>query len=188
MYTETLIGGFGGQGILFMGRILATAGMFEGFEVSWYPSYGPEMRGGTATCTVIVSSETIGATQSEHPDVCIAMNEPSLRRYAPGVREKGLLAVNSSLVHHAVSYPDINVLMVPANELVARLPDPRTLNMVMLGAVLAYHPVVHFETLQAAIRDVLAGKPDDLVNMNLRAIEAGKEFIIQEKNRGGAQC
>ena len=98
MHVETVVAGFGGQGILFWGRVLATAGMIEGFHVSWYPSYGPEMRGGTANCVVIISDQEIGSTISDHPQVCIVMNEPSMRRYAPTIRPGGLLVVNSSLI------------------------------------------------------------------------------------------
>jgi len=156
MHHEILIGGFGGQGILFLGRVLATAGMIEGYEVSWFPSYGPEMRGGTASCTVIISEEEIGATVTDHPDICIVMNEPSFNRFSPLVKEGGLLVVNSSLIRENCSRQDIDILEVPANELAGKeVGVAETTNMVILGALIARKPVVSFSAAEKALEKIL---------------------------------
>lgn len=181
-HHEILVAGFGGQGILFLGRALAVAGMIEGYEVSWYPSYGPEMRGGTANCTVIISEEEIGATISDHPDVCVVMNEPSLHRFAPVVRPGGLLVVNTSLVRAACQRKDIEVLSVPANDLAKlHLDGAEVTNTIILGALLARCPIVREESAQRALAECLRGKRESLYTLNLRALEVGREFVA----RGG---
>ncbi|HXL01621.1 MAG TPA: 2-oxoacid:acceptor oxidoreductase family protein [Candidatus Atribacteria bacterium] len=177
MHHEILIGGFGGQGILFLGRVLATAGMIEGYEVSWFPSYGPEMRGGTASCTVIISEEEIGATVTDHPDICIVMNEPSFRRFSPLVRRGGLLVVNSSLIRENCSRRDIEILQVPANELAGKeVGVAETTNMVILGALIARQPVVSFSAVKKALEKILVGKKANLLSVNFKALEVGKSF------------
>ncbi|MBP9014908.1 MAG: 2-oxoacid:acceptor oxidoreductase family protein [Candidatus Atribacteria bacterium] len=177
MHHEILIGGFGGQGILFLGRVLATAGMMEGYEVSWFPSYGPEMRGGTASCTVIISEEEIGATVTDHPDICIVMNEPSFHRFSPLVKKGGLLVINSSLIRASCSRPDIEVLEVPANELAGKeVGVAETTNMVILGALLARRPVVSFPTVEKALEKILARKKANLLSVNFKALQVGKSF------------
>jgi 2-oxoglutarate ferredoxin oxidoreductase subunit gamma len=177
MHHEILIGGFGGQGILFLGRVLATAGMIEGYEVSWFPSYGPEMRGGTASCTVIISEEEIGATVTDHPDICIVMNEPSFNRFSPLVKEGGLLVVNSSLIRENCSRQDIDILEVPANELARKeVGVAETTNMVILGALIARKPVVSFSAAEKALEKILTGKKANLLSVNFKALEVGKSF------------
>jgi len=177
MHHEILIGGFGGQGILFLGRVLANAGMVEGYEVSWFPSYGPEMRGGTASCTVIISEEEIGATVTDHPDICIVMNEPSFHRFSPLVKEGGLLVINSSLIRESCFRPDIDVLEVPANELAGKeVGVAETTNMVILGALLARRPVVDFPTVEKALEKILVGKKTELISVNFKALQVGKSF------------
>lgn len=179
-HHEILIAGFGGQGILFLGRTLALAGMLEGYEVSWYPSYGPEMRGGTANCTVIISEEEIGATISDHPDICIVMNEPSLHRFAPCVRPKGLLVVNTSLVRTRCFREDLEVLSVPANDLAkVYLNGAEVTNTIVLGALLAHYPIVRRESAERALAEALRGKREDLCVLNLKALEIGWQFITK---------
>lgn len=180
-HYEILIAGFGGQGILFLGRALAIAGMLEGYEVSWYPSYGPEMRGGTANCTVIISEEEIGATISDHPDICIAMNEPSFHRFTPSVRPGGLLVVNASLVKACCPREDLEVLSVPANDLArVHLDGAEVTNTIVLGALLAKCPVVQRESAEQALAEVLRGKRESLYTLNLKAFEIGWEFVKGE--------
>lgn len=180
-HHEILIAGFGGQGILFLGRTLALAGMFEGYEVSWYPSYGPEMRGGTANCTVIVSEEEIGATVSDHPDICIVMNEPSFHRFVPLVRSKGLLVVNTSLVRARCPREDLEVLSVPANDLAkVHLDEAEVTNTIILGALLARCPVVCRRSAEWALAEALRGKRESLYTLNLKALEVGWEFVAKE--------
>lgn len=177
MHHEVLIGGFGGQGILFLGRVLATAGMMEGYEVSWFPSYGPEMRGGTASCTVIISTEEIGATVTDHPDICIVMNEPSFRRFSPLVRESGLLVINSSLIRDSCPRQDIEVLEIPANELAGKETGvAETTNMVILGALIARRPILTFATIEKALEKILTGKKRSLLSVNFKALQVGRNF------------
>jgi len=182
MHHEILIGGFGGQGILFLGRVLATAGMLEGHEVSWFPSYGPEMRGGTASCTVIISAEEIGATVTDHPDICIVMNEPSFRRFSPLVKEGGLLVINSSLIRENCSRQDIEILKIPANELAGKETGvAETTNMVILGALIARKPILSFSAVKSALEEILTGKKKNLLSVNFKALQVGKNF--EEKER-----
>lgn len=186
-HHEILVAGFGGQGILFLGRVLAIAGMFEGYEVSWYPSYGPEMRGGTANCTVIVSEEEIGATISDYPDICIVMNEPSFHRFTPVVRSGGLLVVNASLVRPQCGRKDVEVLSVPANDLARiHLEGAEVVNTIVLGALLARKPIVREENVQKALSECLRGKKAHILTLNFRALEVGREFI--EKGAESYAC
>lgn len=181
MQVETVIAGFGGQGILFMGRVLATAGMVEGYHVSWYPSYGPEMRGGTANCVVIISDQEIGSTISDHPNICIVMNEPSLRCYAPSLRPGGLLVVNSSLITQKYQDPNIQILEVPGNDIAGNeIGDPRTLNMVILGALIGYHSTVKEESIRQALEEILSGKKSELIDINMKAFYAGMNSISKK--------
>lgn len=181
MHVETIVAGFGGQGILFLGRVLATAGMIEGYHVSWFPSYGPEMRGGTANCVVIISDQEIGSTLSDHPDICIVMNEPSLRRYAPSLKPGGLLVINSSLIAQNYQDPKIHILEVPGNEIAGNeIGDPRTLNMVILGALIGYHSTVQDESIRQALEDILSGKKRELIDINMKAFYAGKNSISKK--------
>ncbi|MCX7667556.1 MAG: 2-oxoacid:acceptor oxidoreductase family protein [Atribacterota bacterium] len=177
-HHEILIGGFGGQGILFLGRVLATAGMVEGHEVSWFPSYGPEMRGGTANCTVIISDEKIGATITDHPQVLVAMNTPSFFRFAPLVQQNGLIVINSSLVSECSVSSGVEILEVPANELAGKeVNAPETTNIVMLGALLAFRPVVRFESVEEALKVILKGKKEVFLQLNLKALQVGRHFV-----------
>ncbi len=179
-HHEVLIAGFGGQGILFLGRTLALAGMLEGYEVSWYPSYGPEMRGGTANCTVIISEEEIGATISDHPDICIVMNEPSFHRFVLRVRRGGLLVVNTSLVRARCPREDLEVLPIPANDLAkAHLDGAEVTNTIILGALLAKSPIVCRESVEHALAETLRGKREDLYVLNLKALEVGWAFVAK---------
>lgn len=178
-HAEILIGGFGGQGILFLGRVLATAGMIEGYEVSWFPSYGPEMRGGTANCTVIISEEKIGATVTDHPHVLVALNAPSFLRFAPLVRKGGLIVVNSSLVSGYSAPPEREIFEIPGNELAGKeVNAPETTNMVVLGAFLAYRPVVKLQSVEEALQSILQGKKEKetLLQLNRKALEVGQCF------------
>ncbi|MEN3185572.1 MAG: 2-oxoacid:acceptor oxidoreductase family protein [Atribacterota bacterium] len=179
-HHEILIGGFGGQGILFLGRVLATAGMVEGYEVSWFPSYGPEMRGGTANCTVIISKEKIGATVTDHPHVLVAMNAPSFFRFAPLVRQGGLIVVNSSLISGCSTPEGVETLKIPANELAGKKVNaPETTNIVMLGALLAQKTVVRFESVEESLKLILKGKKEVFLQLNLEALRVGKHFVEQ---------
>lgn len=173
MQKEVIIAGFGGQGVLFAGQLLAYAAMDQGLEVTWYPSYGPEMRGGTANCTVVISDEEIGSPLVRNPQAAIVMNRPSLDKYEPLVKPGGLLVVNSSMVDRAAERAGIQVVCVPGNEIAERLGDRRMTNMVLLGTLLANLPLLPPEALIKALRDHLPAHRQNLVPANIRAIEEG---------------
>ena len=136
MQTEIIIAGFGGQGVLFCGQLLAYAGMDEGKEITWIPSYGPEMRGGTANCTVVISDEEIGSPFVHNPQAVIAMNRPSLDKYEDLVKPGGFLVINTSMTDRKANRKDITVIEIAANEKAEELGDQRMANMVLLGALL----------------------------------------------------
>jgi 2-oxoglutarate ferredoxin oxidoreductase subunit gamma len=174
--ARIIVAGFGGQGILMIGKLLAHAGMLEGRQVTWLPSYGPEMRGGTANCNVIISEEMIGAPIVTEATCVFAMNLPSLDRFESAVVPGGLLLVNRSLVPRAPVRGDVQVLAVPANELAQQLGSSRVANVIMIGAYLAAVQTVRFESVVSAIEDVLGPTKQHLLPINLSALEAGRAF------------
>ncbi len=180
MQTETIIAGFGGQGVLFAGQVIAYAAMDNGLEVTWIPSYGPEMRGGTANCTVIVSDEEIGSPLVAHPAVVIAMNLPSLDKYEPMVKEGGLLVVNSLMVDRSPTRTDIHWVMVPGNEIAEELGDRRMTNMVMLGAMLANVSLLPLEAVEKSLREHLPERHHKLLPMNYKALREGAKFLAEK--------
>lgn len=179
MQTEVVIAGFGGQGVLFAGQLLAYAGMDAGLEVTWIPSYGPEMRGGTANCTVIISSEEIGSPLVRNPSAVIAMNRPSLDKYEPIVKTGGVLVVNGSLVDRPVERQDLRVVMVPASEEAEMLGDRRLMNMVLLGALLGNIHILKLEDLESAIKAHTSARHQKLVPLNIQAVREGAKFIAE---------
>ncbi len=176
MQTEILIAGFGGQGVLFAGQLIAHAGMDAGKAVTWIPSYGPEMRGGTANCTVIVSDEEIGSPLVRHPQAVIAMNLPSLDKYEPEVHPGGVLVVNSSMINRSVERRDIHVLLIPGNEIAESLGDRRMTNMVLLGGLLANLPFLPLEAIEKALKDYLPARHQRLLPTNYQALRRGAEY------------
>lgn len=175
MQTEVLLAGFGGQGILFAGQLLAYAAMDAGFEVTWIPSYGPEMRGGTANCTVIIADEEIGSPTVRNPRAALVFNLPSFDKYEPLVQPGGILIANASLVNRSFSRQDINAVMVPANEIAEALGDKRLMNMVMLGALLEALPVLSFAAIEATLQAHLPERHKHLLPMNFQALQKGAE-------------
>ncbi|ACL69437.1 2-oxoacid:acceptor oxidoreductase family protein [Halothermothrix orenii] len=173
MKEEMIIAGFGGQGVMLMGKLLAYAGMKEGIEVSWMPSYGPEMRGGTANCTVIMSSNKIPSPLSSKPDTIIVMNLPSLEKFAPRVKPGGTIFVNSSLIEKEVDRDDVEVIKVPANELANELGNSKVANMVMLGAYLSKKDVVDLNTVKDSLKSVLSRRHHKLIPINEKALDTG---------------
>lgn len=176
MKQEIVMAGFGGQGVMSMGMLLAYAGMMEGREVSWMPSYGPEMRGGTANCTVIVSPKRIASPVSPTPDTVIAMNLPSLDKFAPSVKPGGLLIVNSSLIEKEANRTDITIVKVPCNEIANELGNAKVANMVALGAYLEKTGLLSIESIVAAMKKVFAGK-EQLIPLNEAALRKGAEAV-----------
>ncbi|WP_448594486.1 2-oxoacid:acceptor oxidoreductase family protein [Thermoflexus hugenholtzii] len=173
MQVEIVIAGFGGQGILFAGQVLAYAAMDAGKEVTWFPSYGPEMRGGTAHCTVIISDEEIGSPLVQHPRAAIVMNRPSLDKYEPLVRPGGLLVVNASMAGRAAERRDLEVVALPASEMAEALGDRRLANMVLVGALLARLPVLTLDQVEQALREHMPGRHRHLIEQNIRALREG---------------
>lgn len=179
MQTEIIIAGFGGQGVLFAGQVLAYAAMDSGKEVTWIPSYGPEMRGGTANCTVIISDEEIGSPLVRNPKAVIALNLPSADKYEPLMAEDGVLVGNRSLINREFSREDITSVLIPANEIAEAIGDKRLTNMVMLGALLALLPVLPMEAIAKALEDHLPARHKRLLPANMQALEAGKAAVQQ---------
>jgi 2-oxoglutarate ferredoxin oxidoreductase subunit gamma len=179
LYEDIVMAGFGGQGLMFIGKLLAYSAMKEGKNVTWIPSYGPEMRGGTANCTVVISEEEIGSPVMPHPRALIIMNNPSLEAFEPRLQTNGLLLYNSSFVTEPTVRKDIRVLSVQANEMAASVGNERAANMVMLGAYIAYTKVVSKESIVAGLKE-LFGKKMDLLETNIRAFEEGLKFAQQK--------
>jgi 2-oxoglutarate ferredoxin oxidoreductase subunit gamma len=174
MERSVVIAGFGGQGVILAGKILAQAGMNHGLEVTWLPSYGPEMRGGTANCTVILSDTAIGSPIVDEPTAVIALNLPSLDKFEPTVAKKGVLLINRSLIARDVTRKDITAHAIPINEIAARVGNSRTVNMVALGAYVKATGAVPLDvvkqTMAAAMRD---GGKEKLIAVNEKALDEG---------------
>jgi 2-oxoglutarate ferredoxin oxidoreductase subunit gamma len=171
--TEVVISGFGGQGALFAGQMLAYAAMDLGLHVTWIPSYGPEMRGGTAHCTVTVSDDEIGSPLVRNPSAAIAMNAPSLDKYEPLVAPGGVLVVNSSLAHRPATRGDIRVVEVPASAIADELGEARLANLVLLGALLAATRALPLEAVEAALEAHLPERRRALLAANRQALHRG---------------
>ena len=181
MQIEIIISGFGGQGVLFAGQLLAYCALDNDKEVTWFPSYGPEMRGGTAHCTVIVSDEEIGSPVVKNPSVAIVMNLPSLDKYETEVKEGGLLIVNSSLVDRSSQRTDIDILEVPANEIAEEIGDRRLVNLVLLGALLQRLPIFSIDQLGASLNKHIPDRHRDMLQLNIEALDRG--YKVAEGNK-----
>lgn len=172
--TEVVMAGFGGQGLMMIGKLLAHAGLDEGKEVTWLPSYGPEMRGGTANCTVVVGDQPIGSPLISSPFAAVVMNRPSLDKFASKIRPGGVLVVNSSLIPIRGGRDDIREFRIRADDIALEEGSRRSANLVVLGAFLGLVPVVSRKTMEAAIEHAFARKPE-FVEINLRAFGRGYE-------------
>jgi len=176
--ADVVMAGFGGQGLMAIGKILARAAMEEGRHVTWMPSYGPEMRGGTANCVVIIDDEPIGSPVVKRTRAAIVMNKQSIDKFEPTVAEHGLLVVNSSLIDHQAARSDLKVLYVAANEIAEQEGSTRAANMVMLGAYVGASKVVDSKAVERAIAWTFEGKAASLADVNLRAYRKGVEAAI----------
>ncbi|HWR06147.1 2-oxoacid:acceptor oxidoreductase family protein [Sporomusa sp.] len=176
MRHEIIMSGFGGQGVLVMGQILTYAGMLEDKNVSWIPSYGMEMRGGTANCSIIVTNRPTGSPMVEKPTAAVVLNLPSLDKFESMVRPGGVLIINSSLVDKAVQRQDIEVYRVPVNEIATELGNPKMTNMVALGALIAATKAVAIEALFKAFAKKFAAKPH-VITANQEAIKKGYDCV-----------
>ncbi len=185
MQNDVIMAGFGGQGILLIGKMLAYAGMHAGKEVSWLPSYGPEMRGGTCNCTVVISDDPVGSPVIRSPRAVVAMNQPSLEKFEPDIREGGLLLINSSVINRGADREDLTVIEVPANEMAAELGNPRGANMVALGAYLGATDAVPLEEIVEVVRETFAAKPA-MIDVNIEALRKGYELGAAATNEPAA--
>jgi 2-oxoglutarate ferredoxin oxidoreductase subunit gamma len=172
MQSEVMFAGFGGQGILLIGKILAHAAMEEGFEVAWIPSYGPEMRGGTAYCTVVVSDRPVGSPIIRNPQHLIAMNRPSLEKFAPVVKPKGVILINSSLIPIDSGRSDVDELKVPVVEIATAIGNSRAANIVAIAAFVARSRIVSNNILEKCVREEFSKKPK-LIDLNMKAVAEG---------------
>ena len=175
MEHATIIGGFGGQGILFAGQMLAQAALIEGREVSWMPSYGPEMRGGTASCTVVISDHSIGSPIVDIADSVIALNPPSMAKYERLLAPGGLLVVNGSLIEAEPDRDDVEVLTVRCTELARAAGHDRLVSVVALGALLARRPMVAPDSMRQALAELVGLHHPELLEADLAAFTAGYE-------------
>ena len=180
MQHEVTFAGFGGQGIMTAGKLLALAGMAEGREVCWIPSYGPEMRGGTAYCTVVVADRIIGSPVIPNPRSVVAFNRPSLEKFAPRIKPHGLLVVNSSLIEVRSERDDIDELLVPFNDIANGLENGRSVNIVALGAFVARSGIVSVEVQEQVLRTQF-GKRPEVAELNLKTFHAGVERARAER-------
>ncbi|TET14292.1 MAG: 2-oxoacid:ferredoxin oxidoreductase subunit gamma [Dehalococcoidia bacterium] len=176
MLIKTILAGFGGQGVLSMGLNLAQAAMLEGKNVTYLPSYGAEVRGGTANCTVAISDEEIASPVASSPDFIVAMNQPSLVRFQNQLQSGGLFFINSSLVEAEVSRGDIDIVSVPANSMAEELGSPKSANMVMLGAFTKKSNLVSLSSVIEALRNTLKNK-QKLIAINKKALLAGYDLF-----------
>ncbi len=180
MQTEVVFAGFGGQGVLFAGQVLAFAGLDAGKEVTWIPSYGPEMRGGTANSTVIIADEEIGSPLVRNPKAVVMMNLPSMDKYEPMIIPGGVAIANASLVNRPFQRTDIISVAVPANDIAEEIGDKKLINMVMLGALLEKLPVLTLDQVAEALNNHLPERHKKLLPMNLKALQRGAAFARGE--------
>ena len=174
--TQILIAGFGGQGILFSGKFLAYKGLMEELQVSWLPSYGPEMRGGTANCNVILSDDPVGSPIITTPDVLIAMNLPSLQKYVDTVRSGGQIYIDSSLISAKVERSDVEVFYVPATQMAKDEGISSLANMIIVGNLLENHPELSFNGVSEVVEKLVPPKKAALKELNIKALELGKNY------------
>ena len=178
MHEEIIMAGTGGQGIMIMGQLLAHAAMSEGKHVVWFPSYGPEARGGTADCTVIISTEEIGSPISSNPDTLIGMHQFLYDKFQPNVKPGGKVMINSSLIAPGTARDDLHALEVPANAAAEEMGNSRAANMIMLGAYVRSTGIVSMDSLVAALPEVLPPHRHKLIPINEKALRRGAELAL----------
>ena len=181
MKTELIISGFGGQGVLSMGKILAYSGMMEDKEVTWMPAYGPEQRGGTANVTVIVSDKRISSPILSMYDVAIVLNQPSLDKFEDKIKPEGILIYDGFGIVNPPTRKDIHVYRIDAMDKAAEMKNPKVFNMIVLGGLLKVCPVVSAEGLNKALHKSLPERHHQLIPLNMQAVAAGMEIINEEK-------
>jgi len=180
MKRSVLVAGFGGQGILLIGQLMAEAAMRDSFYTTWFPSYGPEMRGGTANCTTIYSDQEIGSPIAAEYDAVIVMNQPSLERFGPQVRPGGALLVNASMVPTRLGRSYISELYLPARDIARAAGNERAANVVMLGAYMGFDGSLSETAVDLAITAVVGKKHPELIEVNRAAVRAGRLAAVSE--------
>ncbi len=178
MYSDVIMAGFGGQGVMLIGKILAYCGMIEDKHVVWIPSYGPEMRGGTANCTVVVSDEPIASPIIANPHAIVVLNKPSLDKFEPKVKKNGLIIINETLIDRKTNRDDVKCLYTPGNRIAMELGNAKATNMVMFGTYIGATKIIRKESAIKGIEDTLKSKPK-LVPLNIQAFEKGYEIGLQ---------
>ncbi len=173
---EVVFAGFGGQGVMTAGQLLAYTAMEEGKQVIWIPSYGPEMRGGTANCTVVVSENRIGSPVINNPQSACVFNRPSLDRFGATIKKGGLLLINSSLIDITSERDDITEALVPCNDIASKVGNARVANMVMLAAYVAATDIVSFKTLKKMLTEKLGSRKKELLEINYKAFDEGRKL------------
>ncbi|MGE5894861.1 MAG: 2-oxoacid:acceptor oxidoreductase family protein [bacterium] len=182
MEIKIIIAGSGGQGILFLGRLICQAAMIEGKHVTWFPSYGAEMRGGTANCTVVISDDFIGSPVVQNPDVMIILNQASLNRFLNRIREKGSLFYDSSLIPGVVERDTVSLVPIPSSRIAGEIGNPRLSNMVLLGAFVKLSRIVSEEDITRAVSIVVPAQKSSLIEKNILAINKGADFAAHQKS------
>lgn len=179
MIKKTVFSGFGGQGVLMMGYVLAVSGMRDGRHVTYLPTYGAEVRGGTANCTVVVSDEEIFSPVASTLDYAVIMNKPSLVKYQPMMSEGGLIIINSSLVTDIPSRQDVQFVRIPANDIARELGSDRTINMIMLGALVARTGITTQDSIMKGLSEIIKAKKASLMELNRKGLEKGAEYSLK---------
>jgi len=176
-HQEVIIAGMGGQGVMVMGQLLAYATVLEEGNVVWFPSYGPETRGGTAECTVIISSQEIGSPVSSSPDTLIGLNQLLLDKFAPAVKREGVILVNTTLAKPSDYRDDCKIVEIPASEVAAELGNDKVANMIMLGAYVQLVRPVKMESIKASMEEVLPKRHHKIIPLNNAALDRGAEMV-----------
>lgn len=174
--ANILLAGFGGQGILFAGKFLAYSGLYENRQLSWLPSYGPEMRGGTCNCSVILSDDPVGSPIVSTPNVLMVMNLPSLDKYEASAAPGAKLFVDSTLIERKVNRTDVEVFYIPATQMAADMGIPTLANMILVGKIIKETDVVSFDNMDAVLAKVISAKRQDMLGVNKQALEAGYNY------------
>lgn len=174
--TQILIAGFGGQGVLFAGKLLAYKGLVSDKQVSWLPSYGPEMRGGTANCSVIISDEPVGSPIVSKPDILVAMNLPSLQKYENDVVSGGIIIVDSTLISKKVEREDVTTYYIPATKIAKDEGFSTLANMILMGKLMKASDMLGFDGIEETVKKVVPPKKANLIDINIKALKTGYDF------------
>jgi len=173
MKHEIICAGFGGQGVLTIGKFIAQAGMKEGKNVSWLPSYGPEMRGGTANVSTVISDEAIASPIVSYPDILVALNQPSLDKFGPSVRPGGLIILDAGMCPHGIKRDDVKIVSNPLTDIAKEIGSLRVLNMLAIGVVIGCTGIIQYDTIEHDLTEFLKAKNPDLLDQNLKAVRRG---------------